>query len=351
MTDRFDAAWLDLQHRVHELLGWRVLAWTELRGGTNNRLFRMETDAGTPLLAKLYHRDRWDRLGREYAMLSYLRDRGLHGVPRPYLRCDAHSYAVYSLESGHTIPPPELQGNHLRAAAAFAAALHRIDRDEAGAALPPAIGACFSPAEHLEQIDAGLRAFEEFAAGREAPEQLRAFSREIRLREAIADLVARATARIAREELTEPLPPASWRLSSGDFGVHNLLVDRDGAVTLVDFEMSGWDDPARCVMGFVAHGGSEGLTRAGAEHFLGSYAAARGLSDEEAARFERVGALAEIEWVAIYARALTAETIAAKQFAVPDFDLDGYIGTVLGKIRARLARAAGGVTYRLSTSS
>src|SRR5688500_14805916 len=90
----------DVERRVRAELGRRVLGWTELGTGTNNRLFRLDVADGPPLLAKLYLRDRWDRLGTEFPALALLAERGVAGVPRPCLRSDEHLYGVYSFEPG-----------------------------------------------------------------------------------------------------------------------------------------------------------------------------------------------------------------------------------------------------------
>src|SRR4029453_1414642 len=111
-----------------------------------------------------------------------------------------------------------------------------------------------------------------------------------------------------------------WRVSPGAFGPHNFLFD-GRRLTVVDFEGAGWDDPARMVMGFVSHAGSDGLPPATIEAFLGAYAAARGLSAAGVARYERVGLLADVEWATVYASAVTPEAIAPKRFANADFDL------------------------------
>jgi len=114
---------------------------------------------------------------------------------------------------------------------------------------------------------------------------------------------------------------------------------------VLDFEAAGWDDPAHMVMGFVAHATSEDLSPGLSEAFLGDYASKMHLSEAETRRFERVGRLLDVEWVAVYASALTADNIANKQSAVAGFDLEGYVGRVLGMIERRLARATAGTGY------
>ena len=98
--------------------------------------------------------------------------------------------------------------------------------------------------------------------------------------------------------------------------------------------------------GLCAHAASEDLRPDQLATFLAAYAEACGLSESEIARFERVGVLYDLEWVAIYASALTGEAVAAKQFASRDFDRPSYLAQAIAKLKHRLARATGGAGYR-----
>ena len=60
----------DVDRRVAQELGVSVLGWSRMVGGAQNRLFRLDTLDGPPLLAKLYVVDRWPRLESEYATLA-----------------------------------------------------------------------------------------------------------------------------------------------------------------------------------------------------------------------------------------------------------------------------------------
>ena len=338
------AARADLARALAAERGWRVAGWAELDAGRNNRLFRLEIDGGPPLLGKFYGRDPWGGLGREFATLAFLGARGFPGVPRALLRGDTLAYAVYSFEPGVTKGSADFTDADLVAAAAFAADLHAFGPEPGASALPTTIEFCVSPADQIGIIERRLGGFLTFAAGPTAPAEVRALGRAIDLRAEVDRLIAHATADLAPGDLARALPRAAWRLNTAEFGPHNILVRPDG-LTVVDFEWAGWDDPARLVMGFVSHPGSEGLTPAGRATFLRAYARARALPPGEIARFERVGALYDVEWVAACASALTPEAEAIAAFAVAGFDARAHRAGVIARLEARLARARAGTGY------
>jgi Ser/Thr protein kinase RdoA (MazF antagonist) len=323
-----------------------VAAWSLTAGGAQNRSFRLDTASGTALLAKFYHQDRWDRLHREFSALTLLGRHGLAHLPRAYFRSDEFSYGVYSFEPGRPKSATELEPDDLRAVAAFAADLHRVAPSTTGEDLSPAVDASFSVEQQLSVIDGRLGAFETFAGSSEAYAEVRDLCRELDLRAVITELIRRATASMDDTERRAALPRSAWRVNTADFGPQNLLFTSGGQLTALDFEASGWDDPARLVMGFVAHAASEDLRRDQVATFLAAYAEACALSESEIARFEHVGVLYGLEWVAIYASALTEEAVAAKQFASRDFDRPTYLAQAIAKLKGRLARAREGAGHR-----
>jgi hypothetical protein len=368
-------AWVaDVEARVGAELGGRVVGWTELGTGTNNRLYRLELAEGAPLLAKRYVRDRWDRLGTEFPALALLAARGVGGVPRPLLRSDAHLYGVYSFEPGVRKAPSELTEADARAAAGLAARLHGFGPDggdggasgegvaegpakqERGSLSGPSNGQsggigladarCLSVADQVRMIGARLRAYEETVAAPGCDAAVRAFAAEVDVPAAVARLVAAATEGLTEDGVAAALPRAAWRLNSYDYGPHNWLFDEGGGMTVVDFEGAGWDDPARMVMGCVSHIGSQGLSAAAVAAFLGRYAEARGLSAAEMRRFERVGMLFDAEWAAVFASAMAPDVVEAKRFATPGLDLAGHLRGCMAGVRDRLARAERGGGYR-----
>jgi Ser/Thr protein kinase RdoA (MazF antagonist) len=339
----------DLEQRLGGALGERVTRWSPIPGGTQNRLFRLDTASGNVFLAKLYHQDRWNRLQREFSALSLLGRQRVGHVPRAYLRCDEFGYGVYSFEPGRPRSAAELEAEDLKAVASVAAELQAVTPAASGEDLAPAVDASFSIAQHVQAIYRRLRAFETFASSPGAYDEVGDLCRELDVRTALADLIQRTTVGVDHEQQQATLPRHAWRLNTADFGPQNLLFTSDGQLKVVDFEASGWDDPARQVMGFVAHATSEDLTPKGVKTFLGAYAEACLLSERDVARYERVGRLLDLEWVAIYASALTGEAVATKEFASPDFERSSYLANAIVRLKRRLTRATEGGGYPFPT--
>jgi hypothetical protein len=194
----------EVERRVHAELGWRVVGSAELGTGTNNRLFRLDLDDGPPLLAKLYARDRWDRLGTEYPALEFLARHGIGGAPRPFLRDDAHLFGVYSFEAGERRAPTVLGAAEAVAAAKLAANLHAFPPSADGE-LPPASAACFSLADQIRLIEWRLHAFEA-----DAYPEVRAQPVTRDLRATIERLVAAAIDGLTADEVALPIPQSDW---------------------------------------------------------------------------------------------------------------------------------------------
>lgn len=334
-----DATFEDLDRRLRAQLAFRVASTDEIGGGSNSRLFRLASDDGREVLAKLYYRDGRRRLETEFAALSFLRSRGFADVPRVHFANEDLYYAVYSFEPGTTKRASDLTTAELTLIASFAADLHRIAPGEPGAEFPPAPAASFSIDACLRTIDARLRAFRDFAGSPAAYPEVRAFCADVDVRRTVTDLVAATTAGLGDDVLQRTLPPREWRLTTADLAPHNVLVRPDGTICVVDFEYFGWDDPARCVMGFVGHDASTGLSDEAAAAFLRAYRDARGLSDREHARFVTMRTLLEIEWLTIHLSAMTPAKVANKRFAAATFDLHTYLIGHVAKFERRVERA------------
>src|SRR5262249_47920332 len=89
--------------RGTRLAGREVLAAHPARPGGNNRVFRLDMAGGTPLALKCYPPrsiDGRDRLGQEYAALSFLAGNGIRSTPQPVARDDEANCALYEWFDG-----------------------------------------------------------------------------------------------------------------------------------------------------------------------------------------------------------------------------------------------------------
>ena len=209
--------------------GWRI---TPIPGGANNRLYRA-TDGGDDLAVKFTIRDERDRAGREYHALAALRGAGLAIAPRPVL-LERERYpqpvVVQTWLAGAPLDEPPVYDDDWRALVAHLATLHTLTPERVSLPLPPAV------------LD--MRSAEEGRA--RVREQLARLPEEARP-PALRDLVARVE-RAAFPAWPVPTPS----LCKGDPNIRNFL-RRPKGWAAVDWEYSGWGDPAFELADLITH--------------------------------------------------------------------------------------------------
>lgn len=226
----------------------------QLAGGANNQVFRVDRDAGEPLLLKVYFRhpdDPRDRLGTEFGFLSFIWSRGVHAVPRPLAADPECGIALYEYIVGKPFVTGEIRTEHVDAALKLFRDINELRGDPKAPTLPNGSEACFSAAGHLHLVEKRLTRLESISA--ESPVDREAAS--------FVALELQSAWRSVREHVRESadrcgidihdeLSRAERCLSPSDFGFHNALEETDGSLRFIDFEYAGWDDPARTVADF-----------------------------------------------------------------------------------------------------
>lgn len=222
------------------------VALTQLAGGKNNRVFRLDLGDGSTLVFKSYHadpRDPRDRLGAEWAFLNYVWGKGVRAVPQPLARARERHAAIYSFVPGRKLAPREIAQSHIDQAADFIVAANATPRELDS--LAPASEACFSLADHVATVDrrvARLAQLDPLTPYREQAEALIAGR--------LVPGWERVRARLVAEQDHLPLPASAQCASPSDFGFHNALVDEARRAVFIDFEYAGRDDPAKLVCDF-----------------------------------------------------------------------------------------------------
>lgn len=252
-TERDAAGAADVWAIAVALAGQPVVSVKAVSGGGNSRIYKVVGERDTFALKAYPHHDHdpRDRLGKEYDALELLARHGVEAVPRPRAADREGRYGLYEWLEGERIGTPAAAD--IDECLALVARLGELSRSSAGAKIGPASAACLSAAAVAEQIDERL---DDLRCRAIASSELEWFlAREFA--PVVVEKVAGAKLLFARARLDfdRVLAPHERLLSPSDFGFHNAVRRRDGALQFFDFEYFGWDDPAKLVADFLLHPG------------------------------------------------------------------------------------------------
>jgi hypothetical protein len=252
MTDA-DASLAPAKEIAESLLGHDVDGLTRAGGGRNSRIYRVDAGSRTFALKQYPSRedDPRDRLGTEVAALRWMEDHGVEVVPRVLAVDSDRNFVLLSWIEGS--PVREADAADIDQAADFLRRVHALRRTPAIPSDRLASEACLSARETERQIRS--RAKQLLSLPGES--DLHGFLKgEFAAR--LERLLARARDKIGAEASFEAILPHDRRsLVPSDFGFHNALRGVDGALTFLDFEYFGWDDPAKLTADILLHPGTK----------------------------------------------------------------------------------------------
>ena len=219
---------------------------TPLPGGRNNRVWKVECGASRFLLKRYFwsEADPRDRLGQEWAFLSYLRSIGCGAAPAPLAKSSKDRSALLEFIDG--TPVLDVTASDIDAASDFFLLIN-AGRDRAGS-LPLVSEGCLSLKDHLEVVSGRVSRLE--AITPDDPEHAVAVDFVKRSIFPLWRCIEKRIRSRADRELTRVLPTEERCLSPSDFGFHNALREADGRLRFLDFEYAGWDDPAKTIIDF-----------------------------------------------------------------------------------------------------
>ncbi len=229
---------------AERLVGAPVRAVAPGGRGGNNRLSRVEAVDGRRFALKSYPAtagDDRDRLGVEFAALTFLKRHGVAEVPTALARDDRTGEALYEWIEGEPVTAPTAAD--IDAALCFAGRLHRLRRSAGAEALGWASEACTGGARLVHQTETRLRRLGEVATRHRGLGEV--------LDRAGGDLATYRGAALGFGDLADE----ARTLSPADFGFHNALRRPDGGLVFLDFEYFGWDDPVKLAAEFDLHPG------------------------------------------------------------------------------------------------
>lgn len=224
-----------------------------LAGGKNNRVFQLK-GKGRSYLLKSYFRhehDPRDRLGTEYAFVSFVWNCGIQTVPKPVASDQVHGLGLYEFVEGRKLCPDEIREDHVKQAIRFYIDLNEKKDCSEAHQLPIASEACFSIHDHLDCVEGRLRRLKAIEIADEVTERAGHFieNRLVPAWAKIRDEVFRKTGKPGLHP-DQSISAEERCLSPSDFGFHNALLEKGGQLRFIDFEYAGWDDPAKMVCDF-----------------------------------------------------------------------------------------------------
>ncbi len=265
------SAWLKAVAAAHAA---QVATWTDQRvriqrvsGGANNALYRVDV-GGERFACKLCVNDERQRARREYGALRVLEAAGLDVAPQPLWLDERCSIVSYPAVAYRWIPGsplgPGVTAQQLTALIQSIQHLHSIRPGElADCEIADAWFHWFSFGPYLDELRGivskhGPWLIDTDGRGRELCSRLN------QLVESCEQVVADSDADPRRENV--PL-----HLCRVDPGLANALWCNDGRVRWVDWEYSGWGDPALELADLRWHVSLEGLNSAEHEWLRDSY--------------------------------------------------------------------------------
>jgi hypothetical protein len=226
-----------------------------LRGGGNNRVFRIHIN-GAELLLKSYFThpaDPRDRMQAEVAFSDFAWSHGVRCIPEVLGYDKSQNIALYDYINGGRISSSSLQEDHIDQAVEFFLQINEHRNSPLASRLPVASEACFSIDAHITCIEERLERLFSISGGRSEDDLAVEFISK-QLAPCWGRVKAAVNERAVQDEfdLSAELSREDRCVSPSDFGFHNAICRPDGHVVFIDFEYAGWDDPAKMICDFFS---------------------------------------------------------------------------------------------------
>ena len=246
-----DALKADHARVLTEWLGKPITSIERIGGGRNSRVYRIELDTGVKA-AKFYFgktADGRDRLDVEYSALEFLWRNGLRCIPRPIASNSTEQVGLYEYIEGDAVEAATATAADIDQLAGFAGQLKELAESGASGSLGPAAEAFFSIGGVIGNITERYHRMAALDVPGTAYDQLQRFLTG-EFEPALTRLGEWARSRAGNDP---DLQMEHRTLSPSDLGFHNALRKSDGALSFLDFEYFGWDDPVKMLSDALLH--------------------------------------------------------------------------------------------------
>ena len=314
-----------------------VVDFSRISGGGNNRLFKAVTEKGNEFLVKEYFPDDRKRLQREYGALKFLHNSGFNDVPTPYFADETQNYAIYSFEKGSTADPKSFTNTEVESTVEFLNKLQSI-KPEKGVRnrFLDALFTSHSLDEYADTVLFKFGKFEESLKSKAVHPKVVKLAESYPMEEIVRGTIRKLRNASSTKKLFKPIKDEDMRLSSVDFGPHNMIMRKVNKPCFIDFEYFGWDDPVKIVANFLLHEGSKDIPDVQKLHFLDEYRKQSHLPSRVIERVDIAIQLAALDWVSILLWGVAPDRVASKKFLDVSMNSEIYLDNQIGKIVHRI---------------
>jgi len=305
---------------------------TLLPSSGNNRIYKIQMDNGENYAVKQYlslKEDSRPRLEAEFNHLKALKKLGFQNIPQPVLK--DRSWAVYSFIQGTSINV--IGAVEIDKILSFITRLSDLSSKLKDFAIFPGSDSRSCLGDYIDQIEKrsnrlimGTKTF-----GLE--KEINHFFKQKLLphKEFICSKFYNSIECLGWD-LQRPFKAEQKIFSPSDFGFHNILrgTDCQEELYFIDFEYSGWDDPAKLMADFFHHVGQD-VSWEHKWYLLEKFAAHRKQDPDFLKRWETIIDLVGLEWVLIVLNILDSNEMERKQFANPKIDPANLVKSRLTK--------------------
>ncbi len=202
--------------------------------GGNNQTYKVEANGQLFLLKRYYS---LDRLQAEYRFLQYAGRVAPEYVPKVYGKIDGYNMGLYEYLDGEKVT--HIGEREIEGAIDFFSRLNHPESKIYAQDLGEAKEACFSLRDHVDLVKGRIVELQQIPeTSQEATEAKEIAYKLERLLPIFDD--------------PTPLSVEDRCISPSDFGFHNALRTKIGALYFFDFEYGGWDDPGKMVGDFFS---------------------------------------------------------------------------------------------------
>ena len=311
----------------------------------NNRIYKFELKNGKSYVAKHYlqfSEDLRPRLQAEFSHLNALWQLGFRDIPQPILK--EGSCAVFSLIEG--MPVKSVGAEEIGKVISFLNRLSDISIELQAFPVFPGADSRTCLGDYIDQIEKRYDRIVLGAKNSEWEKEINDFMKQsfFSHKEFVFNKFYDSI-ESSGWDAHRPFEETERMFSPSDLGFHNILAGNQnkGELFFLDFEYSGWDDPAKLLADFFHHEG-QNVAWEHKWYLLEQFATHRKQDPGFLRRWETIIDLIGLEWVLIVLNVADPNEMKRKRFANPTLDPTDLI-------KARIAKAKkmiGEMTKRIS---